>query len=89
MEFPAGRHTRHTPDIAVVESDGFVGKALEVRRVHPVTAIGREHSTIEGVEHDNDGFHNASPLHHERQSVRTSIKLIQPETSEVVQIVKL
>ncbi len=57
VQLPAGRHAGHAPGVAVVEGDRALGEPGEVRRVDPVSAVGRQEPPVQRVEHDHDGLH--------------------------------
>ena len=56
VQFAAAGHARHAAHVAVGEGDGAFRQPLEVGRVDPIAAVGREHAAIEGVEHNHNGF---------------------------------
>ena len=57
VHFPSRRHARHAADIVVVESDGSLRKAREIRRKGPVATVVGQHVTIQRVVHHHYGFH--------------------------------
>ena len=61
VELATGRHARHAGDVGVVVGDRAPCEAFEVGRMNPVAAIGRQHASIERVEHHHDGFHWKRP----------------------------
>ena len=46
----------------VVEANGLVGEAVEVRRVDPLAAIGTDGISVERIEQDEEDFHLRLPL---------------------------
>jgi hypothetical protein len=62
VEFAAGGHARHAAHIGALKGDALFGEALEVGRVRPVAAVGRQHVAVQRIEHDHDGFHKESPF---------------------------
>jgi hypothetical protein len=57
MDFSPGRHAGHASHKAVVESDASIRESLEVGGVNPVTSIWWEHSSVQRIEHNHNGFH--------------------------------
>ena len=49
VQIAAGGHTRHGADVAGVESERPLGEPLEIGRVCPIAAVGRQHVPVERV----------------------------------------
>ena len=59
VEVASSGHTWHGADVGVVEGHRALRQSLEVWRVGPVTAVGRQEVPVQRVEHDDDGFDDA------------------------------
>ena len=57
VQISTSGHAGHRTHIAIVKRDAALGQALKVRRVHPVTAVGRQHVAIKRIKHHHNGFH--------------------------------
>lgn len=61
MHFPSCGHTGHTAHIVIIKSNDPLPKSRKIRRNCPITAVVRQHVTVQGVVHDHDCFHAYSP----------------------------
>ena len=57
VQIAASRHARHGADVAGIECQRPLGEPLEIGRVRPIAAVGRQHVPVERVEHDHNYLH--------------------------------
>ena len=61
-QIAAGRHAGHGAAVVVIKNQAALGQPVDVGGLDPGGAVGIEVVAVEGVEHDEHGFHGWVPF---------------------------